>query len=95
MRNRTDLLIMRTEQLLRRNLNLKKITAQIQRMRSKSKKYRDDTAGAENNQYEVRNIILLYNSRCKKILPSIESLPSGGLNFIKLFGLIRLKIFIN
>ena len=66
MRNRIDLLAMRTEQLLRRNLNLKKIIIRIQRIRNKLKKYRNDTADAADSQYEIKNIILLYNSRFKK-----------------------------
>ena len=49
MRSRADLLVMRTEQLLRRNLDLKKITVRIQRIRNKLKKYRDDIAGAEDS----------------------------------------------
>jgi hypothetical protein len=65
-RTRADLLAMRAEQILRRDLDLEEATARVERMRKQGKEYQDEAMNAVDSNYNVGDLVLLHNSRWKE-----------------------------
>ena len=58
-----DLLAMRAEQLLRRDLDLEEVRARVKRIRLESAEAASEYASAEDRVYGVGDLVLVYNSR--------------------------------
>ena len=58
-----DLLAMRAEQLLKRDLDLKEVRARVKRIRLESAEAASEYISAEDRVYGVGDLILVYNSR--------------------------------